>query len=187
MKSAFNWQDLMTLLEKFVLSRNIARKDVLVRFISAKKSLMSKRWFRFGIWKKEVKLKESWEIWNEGKLSSDLFSTFEVEKGSEVIRGRIDGPTNPFKMYPILFSGLGAKKDSMSSFYVDSPEELDSHECFRSIEINSFNKKWRKQRKSTGATFLNGEHYLVDVAGNLMKVRENGGLTFFIRSRFKRM
>ena len=38
-----------------------------------------------------------------------------------------------------------------------------------------------------GATFLNGEHYLVDATGNLMKVKENGGSTVFIANRRKKM
>ena len=38
-----------------------------------------------------------------------------------------------------------------------------------------------------GATFLNGEHYLVDAEGNLMKIKENGASTVFITNRRRDM
>ena len=42
----------------------------------------------------------------------------------------------------------------------------------------------RKNFKSTGATFLNGEHYLVDALGNLMKFKEDEtGSPAFIPNR----
>ena len=34
-----------------------------------------------------------------------------------------------------------------------------------------------------GSTFLNGEHYLVDAIGNLMKIKENGDAPIFIPNR----
>ena len=41
--------------------------------------------------------------------------------------------------------------------------------------------------KSTGATFLNGEHYLVDAKGNLMRMKENGDAPVFLPNRERGM
>ena len=40
-----------------------------------------------------------------------------------------------------------------------------------------------KPDKSTGATFLNGEHYLVDAFGNLLKLKESVDFPIFIQNR----
>ena len=42
-------------------------------------------------------------------------------------------------------------------------------------------------RKSTGASFLDGEHYLVDALGNLLKVKENGDPPIFIPNQLKKV
>ena len=38
-----------------------------------------------------------------------------------------------------------------------------------------------------GATFLNGDHYLVDATGSLVKIKENDGLTEFFANRRRQM
>ena len=53
--------------------------------------------------------------------------------------------------------------------------------------IFSFKTKSIKTVKSTGATFLNGEHYLVDALGTLMKVKENGDHPTLIGNGHSRM
>ena len=53
--------------------------------------------------------------------------------------------------------------------------------------IFSFKTKSIKTVKSTGATFLNGEHYLVDAIGNLMRVNEKGDLPTLIANGHSRM
>ena len=49
----------------------------------------------------------------------------------------------------------------------------------------SLGKNPSNQRKSTGTTFLNGEHYLVDAFGNLMKMKENGDAPILVPNRRK--
>ena len=44
-----------------------------------------------------------------------------------------------------------------------------------------------KSRQSTGATFLNGEHYLVDAMGNLLRGKEDDDSPIFIQNRLKQM
>ena len=48
-------------------------------------------------------------------------------------------------------------------------------------------KKVRKRLKSIGATFLNGEHYLVDALGNLVKIKETGDSSIFIANPRRKM
>ena len=43
----------------------------------------------------------------------------------------------------------------------------------------------KRHEKSIGATFLNGEHYLVDAVGNLMRFAEDDSASKFIENRLK--
>ena len=52
-----------------------------------------------------------------------------------------------------------------------------------SINFSYQNFNNNKTEKSIGATFLAGEHYLVDAIGNLMRVNEDGGTPVLVPNR----
>ena len=87
----------------------------------------------------------------------------------------------------ILSSLMNVFKNSCSQSVSGSVRPKDFKRLLREQCPKLLFLKFTKTQKAIGATFLNGEHYLVDAIGNLLKVNEDDSSATFTATRRKRM
>ena len=114
------------------------------------------------------------------------YKTDRIWISDSVITGRWHDRKAEKMTFPIVLSSLENRNKKIRVNDTDSFLPYERFYFLSSLLASQYSF-FVKTHKSTGATFLNGEHYLVDVIGNLMRVKEDGTAPIVTVNRSKNM